>query len=187
MPYYGTRRKVFFSFHHGDQTEVEDFIYNWSEKENVFIPRALGTFDNDNFINSNNPDYVMSQIRQNYLGDSTITIVLVGKCTHSRRYVDWEIKSSLRQGEFYIPNGLLGIILPSSGKSAHLPPRLEENWNQDHKDCYARYLVAPNSAVQLGSFIEDAYSARNNRAHLINNYSDMMRYNAKCKICGVTH
>src|SRR5205809_7957009 len=106
MVYYGTRRKVFISFYQGDRAEVDDFIYQWSDLEEVFIPKALGTFDNEDFINSTNPEYVMGQIRKNYLGDSTVTIVLLGICTHSRRYVDWEIKSSLRQGLSYISNGL---------------------------------------------------------------------------------
>jgi hypothetical protein len=187
MPYYGVRRKVFISFHHGDQTEVEDFISYWSLNENVFIPRALGTFDNDDFINSNNPEYVMSRIRQDYLGDSTVTIVLVGQCTHSRRYVDWEIKTSLRQGEYFIPNGLIGIVLPSSGRSAILPPRFADNWSNGHKNCYARYWISPSSAEQLASYIEDAFASRNNRAHLITNSSQMMRYNSKCQVCGITH
>lgn len=188
MPYYGIKRKVFISFHQGDRTEVDAFIDRWAYREGVFIPKVLGAGQNyDEYINSTNPEYVMSQIRAKYLQDSTITIVLVGSCTHSRRYVDWELKTSLRQGENYIPNGVMGIILPSSGTSAHLPPRLEENWKNQHVNCYARYWVAPSSAEQLGSYIEDAYQARTSRAHLIQNTADMMRYNAVCRVCGVTH
>ena len=63
----------------------------------------------------------MNQIREKCLLDSTVTIVLLGKCTHSRRHVDWEIKSSLRQGAS-APNGLIGIVLPSQGRGAFLPP-----------------------------------------------------------------
>jgi hypothetical protein len=36
----------------------------------------------------------MSEIRRKYLGNASVTIVLIGSCTHSRRYVDWEIKLS---------------------------------------------------------------------------------------------
>ncbi len=187
MPYNGTRRKVFISFHQQDQTEVENFVDLWAEREGLFIPRVLGASDNDDFIDSDNPDYVMSQIRNRYLGDSTVTIVLVGSCTHSRRYVDWELKASLRQGETYNPNGVMGIRLPSCGKSALLPPRLEENWTSGHRDCYARYWVAPRTADDLIGYIEDAYNARTERAHLIQNGSLMMRYNRRCQVCGVTH
>lgn len=184
MPYYGTRRKVFISFYGVDTGEVNDFIRLWSTQEGVFTPRALGTYNNDDFINSSNPDYVMGQIREKHIGDSSVTIVLLGPCTHSRRYVDWEIKASLRQGEDELPNGLIGILLPSTG--VHLPERFGENWNKEN-NCYARYHFAPQSAIELGGWIEDAFSARTGRSRLISNSRDMMKNNAKCLVCGITH
>src|SRR5258708_38381212 len=82
------KRNVFISFFQGDRHEVDGFIQHWATQQGVFTPKALGTFDNADFINSTNPEYVMGQIRQKYLGDSTLTIILIGRCTHSRRYVD---------------------------------------------------------------------------------------------------
>ena len=185
MPYYGTRRKVFISHYREDKTEVDDFIDYFGNQERVFTPFVLGANDNDDFINSTDADYVMGQIRKKYLQDTTVTIVLIGKCTHSRRYVDWEIKSSLTQGQT-LPNGLIGILLPSQN-SACLPPRFEENWEREKENCYARYLYYPSTFTQLGQWIDDAYNKRTSRAHLIKNSQDMMKYNAKCKKCGVTH
>jgi hypothetical protein len=186
MSYFGIRRKVFISHYKGDENEVNEFINQFAYREKVFIPYVLGANINDDFISSTNTEYVMTQIRSKYLQDTTVTLVLVGSCTHSRRYVDWEIKSSLRRGS-YTPNGLLGIILPSQGSTAYLPPRLEENWSKDHINCYSKYWIYPSSADQLREIIEDAFTARTSRAHLINNSRDMMRYNVKCKICNVTH
>jgi hypothetical protein len=188
MPYYGIKRKVFISFYKGDRTEVDAFIEKWANQEGVFITKALGVSDNDDFIDSDDPEYVMSQIRKKYLSDSTVTIVLLGKCTHSRRYVDWELKTSLRSGKIYTSNGLIGILLGSCAQTgAHLPERFQDNWNKEHHNCYTRYYYLPETATQLGSWIEDAYAARTNRAHLIQNSADMMKYNAKCKICNITH
>lgn len=177
------RRKVFISHYKGDRNEVDAFIKDFST---VFIPKVLGANDNDDFINSTNTDYVMQRIREKYLGDSTVTIILIGSCTHSRRYIDWEIKSSLRQGQ-YIQNGLIGILLPSQGNSAHLPPRLKSNWAKEESDCYARYRAYPSSKEELSLWIEDAYQARTSRSYLIRNSQEMMKYNGVCKICGVTH
>jgi len=115
------KRRVFVSSFHADRREVDDFIYRWGtvEKvEKVFTPEALGTFDNDDFIDSTDPEYVMGEIRRKYLLDSSVTILLVGKCTHSRRYVDWELKSSLRRGA-NIPNGLIAFVLPSAMPPAY--------------------------------------------------------------------
>ena len=69
------RHKCFVSFHQEDETEVEKFIDDF---EDVFIPRILGVSDEDDFIDSNDTEYVMDQIREKYLTDSTVTIVLVG-------------------------------------------------------------------------------------------------------------
>lgn len=186
MVYQGTKRRVFISHFRGDKTEVDAFINYFANQQQVFTPYVLGANDNDEFIKSTNPEYVMSQIRQKYLQDSTVTLVLLGSCTHSRRYVDWEIKSSLRQGKDITPNGLIGILLPSK-TSAYLPPRFEANWVKGEASCYARYRAYPTSPEQLGGWIDDAYNARTARANLIANSQDMMKYNAQCKVCGVTH
>ena len=186
MQYSDTRRKVFISFHQKDKDEVDDFIDKWANREGIFIPRVLGVSDNDDFINSNDPEYVMRQIRAKYLGDSTVTIVLIGTCTHSRRYVDWELKTSLRRGS-YTPYGLIGILLQSCGNSAHLPPRFKANWTREEVNCYARYRCMPKSAAELRGWIEYAYNARTSRAHLIQNPPDMMKNNRKCLVCGITH
>jgi len=186
MPYQGTKRRVFISYYHGDETEVDRFIDYFANQHGVFTPYGLGVNDNDDFIYSTDTSYVMSQIRTKYLRNTTVTIVLVGNCTHSRRYVDWEIKSSLTQGE-YIPNGLMGIILASKKNRAYLPPRLQANWTRGDTNCYARCWVHPRSPEELGKWIEDAYTARTARAHLIKNSQDMMKYNARCEICGITH
>jgi len=176
------RRKVFISHFKGDRNEVDAFINCFNA---VFIPKVLGANDNDDFINSADTNYVMQHIRNLYLQDSTVTIVLLGSCTHSRRYVDWEIKSSLQQGNM-VPNGLIGITLPSRINKAYLPDRFKENWNKDGGG-YAIFRSYPSSEHQLAEWIEDAYQARTSQSHLINNSQKMMKYNAKCKTCVVTH
>ena len=177
------RRKVFISHYGADRIEVDAFIRNFSH---VFIPKVLGANSNDGFINSADTDYVMQRIRELYLQDSTVTIVLIGACSHSRRYIDWEIKSSLKQGG-QTPNGLIGIVLPSRKNMAVLPERLKANWNKSHLDCYARYWPYPESSDILSIWIEDAHLARTVRADTIKNAQGMMKYNSKCDICGVTH
>lgn len=181
------KHRVFISHYKGDRYEVDNFIKTFADMYGVFTPYVLGAGDNDDFINSTDTDYVMSQIRQRYLQDTTVTIVLVGSCTHSRRYVDWEIKSSLRQGINCMPNGLLGIILPSQGNSAFLPPRFRDNWNEGNINCYAKYYRYPQNPYELANWIEDAYQARTTRNGLIYNRQEMMRYNARCSVCGITH
>ena len=179
-------RKVFVSYYHGDQQEVNKFVNDFS---NVCIFKTVGVKEGDFTFDSNNPQYIMRKIREDKLEDSTVTIVLVGSCTHSRRYVDWEVKASLQSGQS-LPNGLIAINLPYMGSKGLLPPRVEENIskNSNKQDTgYARYYTYPSSNEQLEAWIEDAYNARTQRAHLIKNTNVMMKYNSRCKTHNKTH
>lgn len=182
---YTQKRTVFISYYHGDQDAVNKFVRDFGD---VFIPKTVGVRDGDFDFDSNDPQYIMRKIREQKLDDSTVTIVLIGSCTHSRRYVDWEVKASLQQGQS-LPNGLIAINLPYMGTRGALPPRVAANREFDGKDetGYAKYYPYPTSKENLRRWIEDAYDARTTRAHLINNTNEMMKYNAKCKEHGITH
>ena len=180
------KRKVFISYYHGDQDAVDKFVKDFS---NVFIPKTVGVKDGDFNFNSKDPNYIMRKIRETKLEDSTVTIVLIGDCTHSRRYVDWEVKASLQRGTT-LPNGLIAINLPYMGAKCALPNRVLQNIKRDalNNDLgYARYYQYPSSEQELYRWIEDAYNARSMRAYLINNRNDMMKYNARCQKHGITH
>lgn len=176
------RRKCFISYSSADRTDVDQFLESFHD---ALIPKVIGVTDSDDFINSSDSDYVMSKIREKYLGDSTVTICLIGNCTHSRRYIDWELKSTLRRGS-YTPNGMLGILLPSMGNQGHLPPRFKDNWDKTDSK-YALYKSYPDSVATLKAWIEKAYDRRSSRANLIVNSRDMFKYNHKCDVHGVVH
>jgi hypothetical protein len=172
------RRKCFLSYHSADADEVEEFIDGFGH---VFIPRVIGVSDEDG-IDSEDPDYVFDRIRDKYLADSTVTIVLVGQCTWARRYVDWEIYSSLRRDSKNRLNGLLAITLPSvaSDSSRKPPARVSDNLPTDTKDAYARWNKYPRTDDALRRAIEDAYSARTSRDDLIDNTRARRKSNSSC-------
>jgi hypothetical protein len=178
------RRKCFISYYAGDKGPVDSFIADFGD---VFIPKVIGVTNADDFIDSANSDYVMSKIREKYLGDSTVTICLIGSCTHSRRYIDWELKSSLRQGQNSLPNGLLGILLPYQGKAGYLPSRFKANWNTDESKSFGIYRSYPMTKEQLRSWIEDAFSRRTTHAGLITNGELMFGSNRNCLSHNQTH
>ncbi len=176
-----TRHKTFITYHHADEDEVQEFVDTFDTQREVFITRALGLEPDLHIIKSNNPEYVMDQIRGRFLKDSTVTIVMVGRCTWARRYVDWEIQSSLRTGVSDTPNGLFGILLPSGGDRPTVPERLSINLKgPDNSLGYARYYYYPTSYSDLQDWIEDAYEARTTSAHLIENPRERMGYNRQC-------
>lgn len=169
------RHKVFILYHHDDQDEAEKFAETFDPECKVFIPPVLSLGMEQYIIDSDNMDYVMRKIRKLYLRDSTVTLVLIGKCTWARRYVDWKIQASLWHGETVIPNGLLGIVLPSAGENPILPDRLKKN-----SEGYAQLYDYPQRKDTLASWIEDAFQARTGRAHLIVNPRDRLEYNKPC-------
>lgn len=176
------RHRVFISYHHDDQQYVDDFVEVFDKERDVFITRAVGVMSDD-IINSTDTDYVMRRIRELYLTDSTVTIVLIGKCTWTRRYVDWEIASTLRNDLDNKRSGLLAITLPSITDDEYkkLPPRFEDNWNHSTKgNGYAAWYKYPSSGDQLAACIEEAFQGRDSLASLIDNSRDLFGYNRSC-------
>jgi hypothetical protein len=165
------RRKCFVSYHRDDLKAVDAFISRFGRSN--FLKRGI-TLPNE-VINSNDTEYVLRRIRQLYLGDSTVTIVLIGRCTWSRRFVDWEIQASLRRPADGHPNGLLGILLDRRIRPP-LPPRFAANRDSG----YAEYHYYPADVEDLAEWIEDAYEARVTRRSKVVNPRERFRYNRSC-------
>lgn len=175
-----TRHKCFLSYHVDDADEVATFVDDFGE---VFIAKVLGIDPEDDFVDSDDTDYVMDQIREKYLTDSTVTIAMVGKCTWSRRFVDWEIYSSLRNDKSNKRSGLMAVTLPSTADYADkkLPGRAADNvLGTNGDEGYARWWKYPSSTEGLRSCIEIAYQARTAKAHLIDNTRARRMTNAAC-------
>lgn len=175
-----TRHKCFISYHADDSDEVEAFLDEFGTE---FIAKTIGVTDEDDFIDSDDTDYIMDRIRTKYLGDSTVTIALIGKCTWARRYVDWEVYSSLRNSKYSKVNGLLAIQLPSrKDLETTLQARIDDNVKRENGSDvgYARYHVYPGNKSILRSWISDAFNARTARADFIENTRQRRLRSASC-------
>ncbi|MFE1798194.1 TIR domain-containing protein [Streptomyces sp. NPDC059517] len=175
-----TRHKCFLSYHAVDAPEVLSFVNTYGE---FFIPRAIGVSEDDPVIQSDNNDYIMDRIREKYLADTTVTIVMVGKCTWARKFVDWEVYSTLRKDKVNRLSGLLALQLPSGRTSnAPLPGRVDDNVvRYSGEDAgYARYYTYPTTGSTLQNWIHDAYTARRDRSHLISNGRARKINNSSC-------
>jgi hypothetical protein len=172
------RHKVFISYHHDDQAEVDELIKTFDHQRDAFIARAVGSDQTpQDLIDSDNSDYVMRRIRELYIEDSTVTMVFIGENTWTRKFVDWEITSSLHQGPGAgAPNGLIAV-LSLRMKDAIPPDRLYENL----RSSYARFYPYPQSRAQLAGWIEDAFQARTERAKKVKNGQTMQGRNLDSK------
>lgn len=173
-----TRHKCFVSYHVDDIAEVETFLNEFGTE---FIPRSVGVTVEDDFVDSTDEDYIKQRIRELYLTDSTVTIVLLGSCTWARKFVDWEISSSLRNDANNKRSGLLVYPLPSMQNTAKLPNRVADNWTSGDEDgSYARYLTYPTSTTMIRSNIESAFGDRLSKANQVNNSRALRTANASC-------
>ena len=173
------RHKCFVSYHGADIDAVTQFV---SDNVDVFIPRVVGASESDHFkdpINSQDEDYIKSAIGSKYIRDSTVTILFVGRCAWSRKFIDWEIASTLRNSPNNKRGGLMAIT-PADMSQNELPQRFAANWANGNKDCYARYYFYPSSQVALRNYIEDAFQARATRSHLVTLGGELKRRDSLC-------
>ena len=104
--------KVFVSHHHdNDQWYKEANWYRFGEQNQIFIDQSVDTGDISDGLSD---EYIRELIRDKYLRDSTVTIVLVGTETRRRKHVDWEIYSSMYDGTINKKSGIFAIELPTA-------------------------------------------------------------------------
>lgn len=142
-------RNVFVSYSHRlDQDDADEFRSKFGSTGMVFSDRSLENADlgylSDDTIKDN---YIRPKIRQ-----SSVTIVLIGKDTGGRWWVDWEIYYSMLKTAGNERNGVLGILLPN--KEHNIPERLLENRD------YCEIIKMPQSRSELEAAIERAYNKR---------------------------
>ena len=170
------KHRCFVSHHEVNSIAVKNFVEEFSD---VFTAKTVGVTDEDDFIDSEDKEYVMRRIREKYLSKTTVTIVLIGECTKARRYVDWEIASSLRNDPANGRSGLLGINMKSVGSRALAPPRLTDNYeSKDKTGSYALCQTYPGTAAVLRNAIQTAFDRR--ETHTPINTRPLFKNNRPC-------
>jgi MTH538 TIR-like domain (DUF1863) len=145
------KHKVFVSYHHGgDQAFYDAFSKAFHDTYDVIYDNSL-----ERQVDSDNADYVMRHIRENYITGSSCTIALVGAQTWGRKYVDWEIKATLDK-----MHGLIGVYLPNAARDPKnskimVPDRLFDNIQSGFALWLSWQQVTADSA-QLERYIAEA-------------------------------
>lgn len=109
--------KCFISFKKEDDYYKKQLVNNYGDQ---MINKSL-----EKPIDSNNEDHIMRKIREDYLSDSTVTIVLIGSYSNEnlgyeeQKYIKRELQASLYDGDGNTRNGILGIVLPSMTSSVY--------------------------------------------------------------------
>jgi hypothetical protein len=142
-------RRVFFSFHYQQDLWRVNVVRNSGLIEGV---AAAGFHDASLWEETKRRgDDAVRRLIDNGLKGTSVTVVLIGEQTASRRYVTYEIDKSVAEG-----NGLLGIYIDNikdrSGKlgtPGPIPAALSKRGAQIYRWEYG----------QLGRWVEAAYRA----------------------------
>ncbi len=156
------RHRVFISYHDElDENYKKRFELRFGNAHGALVSAAVDLGE----INPSLPTVaIRRKIRDEYLRDASVTVVLVGELTWQRRYVDWEISSTLQNTQLHRRGGLLGILLPayykaySGGKRGTwdphtIPPRLLDNVEAG----YATLHEWSEDVNAVRTWIHDAY------------------------------
>jgi MTH538 TIR-like domain (DUF1863) len=180
-------RNIFLSFHQSDELEANIWRRRYEGYFNEIRTLGLDEFGDDftEHINSGDPDYVMRRIREEKIAGTSCTVVLIGKCTWARRYIDWEIAATLRDFLDSLPGGLIGVQLPSAGQHGwdKLPPRLALNLTTDKgvDVGYARFYTPAPSDDTVAKWVDDAVERRNNMDSATGSTTALMINNRSCE------
>lgn len=172
------KHKVFVSFHHGNKKIDPKCGEYWKERFEKLFHDQFETIISKSVQDGEIEDGLKTEttrqkIRDEYIAEATVTIVLIGPETWKRKHVDWEISSSIRDTKNNSRCGLIGILLPTykdfnKEKNTYnpntIPPRLFYNierkfasihvWSEDqiivqdwiHKAFERRYSVLPDNS-----------------------------------------
>lgn len=147
------KRKIFISYHHkGDQYYYNTLSTAFSSTYEIIQDNSL-----DRQIDSNDPEYVMRKIREDYISGTSCTLVLCGADTPYRKFVDWEIKATLDK-----QHALVGVYLPTARKQTGtiLTPReniiVPDRFYANHQSGFALFVSW-----------ERIYDLRNGLKHIV--------------------
>lgn len=144
MIMYG-KHKVFISYHHAKDQAYKAYLATMAAEHGLFIDRSVDTGAvSDNLA----PERIRGIIRDKYLRDATVTIVLVGLETRSRKHVDWEIYSSMINGKRNKKSGILVIMLPTAPIFSLVTSRTQATSNRIRSSTWGHPVVGPKQWKQ---------------------------------------
>jgi len=124
-----TKHKVFISYHHANDQWYKNELEKMNDVFDIFVNRSVSLGDIDE---EEEPQKIREIIRDEYLRDTSVLILLVGTETKNRKHVDWELYSSMRDSPRNGKSGIFIINLPSTGTNNIRASHGENEKNEFH-------------------------------------------------------
>lgn len=122
---------VFISYHHKNDQLYKEALLQMNDQHKIFKDGSVDTGDISDSLSS---EAIRVKIRDEYLKDTTVTILLAGVDTWGRKHVDWELYSSMFDGTVNKKSGILVINLPSTNCTTFTAPHKDEK-ETIHPEC----------------------------------------------------
>ncbi len=106
------KHKVFISYYSQDDQMYKNRLLTWNLYGDLFEDWSVGNGDIDDTNLSD--ESVRKIIRDEYIKDATVLVLLCGKNTKHRKFVDWELHAAMYDTEKNPKMGIVVINLPSS-------------------------------------------------------------------------
>lgn len=144
-------RKVFISYYHKDDQSYKNNLLATNNAHRIFIDNSveLGDIDDDYLTD----EQIRIIIRDNYIKDTDVFILLCGRNTKHRKHIDWEIHAAMYKSAAKNPIPILVINLPNCRNGRR------KNNNEE------KAIIEKNGSLYWTSF--------STRSEYINNYPDL--------------
>ncbi len=119
---YVPRHKVFISYYHHDDQIYKDILINMQELnpdtwqlQSIF--EDCSVHENEIDDTGLTSEQIRCIIRDEYIKDATVLILLCGQNTRKRKHIDWEIHAAMYDSDKNPQMGILVINLPTINQS----------------------------------------------------------------------
>jgi hypothetical protein len=105
------KHKVFISFKYTEDHYYKDKLVELSEKYGTFFDYSVGEGEISGTLSD---EQIRRKIRDEFIKDATVTILLIGKNMNQSKFIDWEVHASMYDSEKNPQMGIVCINLPES-------------------------------------------------------------------------
>jgi len=108
---YIPRHKVFISYHHAGDQQYKDHIIEQNSAYNIFDNYSVREKDIDDTDKTS--EQIRRIIRDEYMRNATVLLLLCGQKTKMRKHVDWEIHTAMYHSDVNPQMGIVVVNLPT--------------------------------------------------------------------------
>ncbi len=104
------KHKVFISYHHLNDQFYKEYLLDLNKKYDLFDDYSIRDGEIDDSLSA---ESIRIKIRDEYIKNAKVLVLLCGKETKKRKHIDWEINAAMFNTDLNPRLGIVVINLPS--------------------------------------------------------------------------